>query len=143
MQKVKKVEKKKMELVKVRTGNYHVGDFLVSLKNACLSGRKEIEAPKTRLIKSVAETLFSLGFLREVKEEEAKLIIKLAYRKKEPILSDIRLISKPGLRRYIKAKELERRKEPSVLILSTPKGVMSSEEALKKRVGGEIIAEVL
>jgi len=56
----------------------------------------------------------------------------------------LKLVSKPGLRHYIDMSKLtgRRRRNASKLILSTPKGVLSSDEAVAKNVGGEVIAEV-
>jgi small subunit ribosomal protein S8 len=136
-------KQRKGETIQVMAGNYPVGDFLVRLKNSCLAGKKTAEVPSTKLIKSVAKTLASLGFIEEVSENKGILSVRLTYRKKEPVLTEVKLISKPGLRMYMGVSELEKRKDPSVLILSTPVGVMSSKEAIKKRVGGEVIAEVL
>lgn len=79
----------------------------------------------------------------EVKEKDGKLKARIAYRKKEPIILDIRLISKPGLRIYMSVGELEKIKGPSIFIVSTNKGVMTNKDAIKKRLGGEVIAEVM
>ena len=62
---------------------------------------------------------------------------------KKPILSDLKIVSKPGLRVYIEVRDLEKRRKPSIYLISTSKGILSSREAIKQRVGGEIIAEVL
>ena len=68
--------------------------------------------------------------------------MKLEYRKKEPTLIDLRLVSKPGLRIYAGADELSARRKPSFLVLSTPKGIMTCREAIKQRIGGEVIVEI-
>ncbi len=57
--------------------------------------------------------------------------------------TNIKLVSKPGLRIYKSADELEKIKKPTFLVITTSKGVFSKDEALKKRVGGEVIAEIL
>jgi small subunit ribosomal protein S8 len=76
-------------------------------------------------------------------EKDGQLTAFISYRKKQPLIMDVRLVSKPGLRVYKKADELEKIKKPTILIVSTPKGVMSSREAIKKRLGGEVIVEML
>lgn len=122
--------------------NYPVGDFLIRIKNAALARRREVKVPATKLIKAVAEVLAKEGYLQEVKEDKGEIVVKLAYRKKEPVLLDLKLVSKPGLRIYMGVEDLKKIKRPSIFIVSTPKGVMSSEEAKKKNVGGEVIVEV-
>lgn len=126
-----------------KTTNYPVGDFLIRLKNAVLADKKTLEVPLSRLVKEVAKALAKEKFLEEVSEKEGRLFLRIAYHKKEPILSDIRLVSKPGLRVYMSAKEIGKKKGPSIFIISTPKGVMTSKEAIKKNLGGEVIAEIL
>lgn len=123
--------------------NYPVGDFLIRIKNAALAKRKTVIVPTTKLIKAVAETLEKEGFLSDVKVLDRELTAQLTYQKKAPVVMNVTLVSKPGLRIYADVDELERRRKPSILVISTPKGVMSSKEAVKKRVGGEVIAEVL
>ncbi len=122
--------------------NYPVGDFLVRIKNAALADKREFSVQNTKLIKQVAEVMSKVGYLEKLKVEKNRLIIRLAYHKKEPLLLDIKLISKPGLRIYMGVDELEKKRGSSIYILSTPKGVMASKEAIKKRLGGEVIAEI-
>jgi small subunit ribosomal protein S8 len=123
--------------------NYPVGDFLIRIKNACLAKKREVRVESTKLIHAVARALKNSGYLDEVVKKGKSLSVRIAYRKKEPVIMNIRLISKPGLRIYMSVGELEKVKGPSVYIVSTSKGVMSIEEAIKKRLGGEVIAEIL
>lgn len=122
--------------------NYSIGDFLIRIKNTTLARKKELEVDNTKLIESVAEVLKKEGILTEITKKGGKLIVKPAYRKKEPILMDLKLVSRPGLRIYMSTDELAAIKGPSIFILSTSKGAMTSLEAIKKRIGGEIIAEI-
>lgn len=123
--------------------NYPLGDFLIRIKNQALARGVEVSVPKTKMIFAVANTLVELGVLREVVEENGKIIARLAYRKKEPVLMNLKLISKPGLRIYASVDELKKLKGPKVYILSTPKGIMNSRQAMKEKVGGEVIAEII
>lgn len=124
------------------TTNYPIGDFLIRLKNAALSEKRQFSLPKTNLIKETAKALKRLGYLSEVVEEKSNLVLKISYHKKEPLISDVKLVSKPGVRVYIKAKDLEVYKGASVFLVSTPQGILSSKEAIKKHLGGEVIAEI-
>lgn len=123
--------------------NYPVGDFITRVKNAALSNTKVIRVGKTNYIKSVAEALQREGFLSEVKEEDGEVIVRLNYARKEPVLMDLQLISKPGLRIYETVEELESKRGPEVYIISTSQGVLSSKEAIKKNLGGEVILKAL
>ncbi len=127
-----------------KTTNYPVGDFLVSLKNISLDGGKVVEYKNIRLTREVAQCLVRMGYVDRVEENKEKNTIRvyLKYLRKLPLISDVKLISKPGLRVYWNLKTLERYKKPQMLIMSTPKGILSSKEALKERVGGEVIASI-
>ena len=123
--------------------NYPVGDFLIQIKNAALARKQEVVVANTKLIRAVAGVLKSLGYLEKIKEDAGKITVQITYHRKEPLIGQVRLVSKPGLRIYASVDDLEKEKGPSAFIVSTPQGVMSSKEAIKKRLGGEIIAEVL
>jgi len=123
--------------------NYPVGDFLIRLKNAGMAGKSVVSAKDSKLIRAVASALKKEGFIDEIKEEKGTITVKLSFRKKEPVLLDVKLVSKPGLRVYMNVEELIAKKGPSIVVLSTPLGVVSGKDAIKKKVGGEVIAEVL
>jgi len=122
--------------------NYPVGDFLIKLKNASMADKHDLVVDKTNLIKAVAMSLKKVNYLDEVKEEKGKILVKLTYRNKKPVLINLKLVSKPGLRIYKSVDELEKFRSPSILILSTPKGVLTIREAIKQRTSGEVIAQV-
>lgn len=123
--------------------NYPIGDFLIRLKNASLAGRKSVVTDSSKLVKAVAQVLEKEGYLTDIVEKEGKLSVKLAFRKKSPILVDVVLISKPGLRVYMGKEDLDSIKGPSIFILSTSQGVLSGRQAVKKGLGGEVIAKIL
>lgn len=123
--------------------NYHIADFLIRLKNASMAGIKELTMPSTKLIEGVAKALKDEKFISEISVEDGKITVKLTIYKKKPVLSNVSIISRPGLRIYMGVDELEAIKTPDVYILSTPKGVMSGKKAIKERTGGEVIAKVI
>lgn len=122
--------------------NYPVGDFLIQIKNAALAKRRYVTVPKTKLILSVAKVLNKEGYLEKVTEEKGLLKVQLSFRKKEPVLLDLKLVSRPGLRIYKKSESLKKQKGASFFIVSTPQGVVSSRQAIKQNIGGEAIAEI-
>lgn len=115
---------------------------MIRLKNAALAGNKEFEIDKTQLIKSACSALEKMGFLENFKEKDGRLRVSLSFKNKKPVILGLKLVSKPGLRIYKGADELAKIRKPSILLISTPKGLLSSYEAIKQRVGGEVIAEI-
>jgi small subunit ribosomal protein S8 len=122
--------------------NYPAGDFLIRLKNASRAGLQEVTLRNTKLIEAVAEVLKKEGYLAEVSKQDGQLTVKLAYKSKNPRLTNIQLVSKLGLRIYKNAAAIKSHKGASLYIISTSAGVISSREAVKKGIGGEVIAEI-
>lgn len=135
--------KQKTSLVKYGGVNYPIGDFLIRVKNAALAGRKDVLARDTKLVYSVAQALKRAGYLEKVVKKDGIVLVSLSFKKKRPLLLDIHLVSKPGLRVYKSVEEVEGKKGPSTLLLSTPNGILTSKEAVQKRAAGEVLAEVL
>jgi len=123
--------------------NYPIGDFLIRIGNAAMAGKKEISVASTKLIKETALALKKAGYLAEVDEKKGILTVTLAIKSKKPVLLNIKLISRPGLRIYMGANDVGKKRGPSRYLLTTPKGIMLSSEAIKANLGGEVIAEVL
>lgn len=136
----KKIETKSS--MKFRPTNYPAGDFLIQIKNAAIAHNHEVVVRNTKFVKAIATELKKLGFLHEIEVGKEDLKVSLAYQRKEPVLLDVKLVSKPGLRIYMTRDELSKIKGPSTFILTTPNGIMSSREAIKKGAGGEVIAEI-
>ncbi|MFI5241058.1 MAG: uS8 family ribosomal protein [Microgenomates group bacterium] len=123
--------------------NYLLGDFLIRVKNTAMAKNKTLSTMSNKQIMAVSNALKRLGYFDDVKKDGKKIIVSLAYRHKKPVITNIKLVSKPGLRIYIDTWELAKRRKPSIYLISTPKGILSSKEALKVRTGGEVIVEVL
>ncbi len=142
--KVKSENKIKLNKFKeFKTTNYNVGDFLIRLKNASLARKKVLKVASYSLVREIAKVLEKQGYVKIDSDKGQVLELSIVYSHKEPVLNDIRLISKPGLRVYMSVEEIESKKGPSIFLISTPKGVMTSKEAIKRRLGGEVIAEIV
>lgn len=122
--------------------NYPIGDFLIRVKNAGIAGGKEVSFPANNLVVAVAKLLKSEGYFQDVTVLKGQLTANLKIKSKKPLLMDVKLVSKPGLRIYSNVDELKKKKGASIYIVSTPKGVMTDKSAVKAGVGGEVIAEV-
>lgn len=128
--------------------NYRVADFVIRIKNASSARRKKVEFSFSKLTKNMASLLMKEGFLKGVKEEEkeGKKIItaEIAYDKRMPVFSDVRIISKPSLRIYADANHLAKQEKRGLgdIVVSTSSGLMMGKEALKKGLGGELLFEI-
>lgn len=125
-----------------------IADILTRIRNGYLVKKKTVEAPYSQMIHQIAKVLVKEKFLAKIeiqgkKPAEKKIVLHLKYKGKEPALTGIKRISKPGLRVYTKAKKIPAvRLGFGVTIVSTPAGLMTDREARKKKLGGEIICQV-
>ncbi len=120
-----------------------VGDFIVQLKNAGAVKKTEVLLPYSKLKHAIAEKLKVAGYVAEVRKEEegvgAKLAITLKYNEAGVHhINGVKRVSKPGRRLYSKVSDIYPVKfGKGNLILSTPAGILTDEEARSQNVGGE------
>jgi small subunit ribosomal protein S8 len=125
-----------------------VGDLLVRIKNGYLAKKLEVTMPYSSFKQAVAEVLHSFEFVDDikVKEQDGKKVITIYLRyadSGQPALTDLKQVSKPGRRVYRPYKNLKQvRGGYGILLVSTPEGIMVGEEARKRKIGGEVLAEV-
>lgn len=127
--------------------NDPIGDMIIQIKNAAMAGKRVIELPHSNMKRAVAQTLVEAGYLTSVsvtgEAPKQALRLHLAYDGKSPVLTDLRRISKPGLRLYVGRNEIPRVVGGiGVAILSTSQGIMTGLEAKKRGLGGELLCEV-
>ncbi len=128
--------------------NDPIGDMLTQIRNATMRLRKDVELPHSRMKEELAKLLVKEGYLEKAKNfkesgRPGKMIhLDLKYEDDEPVISEIKRISKPGQRIYAAAKKIPR-KFRGITIVSTSKGLMADREARKKGLGGELIGEVI
>jgi small subunit ribosomal protein S8 len=120
-----------------------VGDFIIRLKNASMVGKEFVIVPYSKLKFEIAQKLLQSGYAKTVSKRGKKtrkyIEIELLYKKKDgPKISGVSRKSKPGKRIYKRAMNIYPIKAGrGILILSTPKGILTGEEARKEKVGGE------
>lgn len=125
-----------------------LADMLTRIRNAQRARQSRCVSPASRLRADVLEVLKREGYIRAWKLEELRpgisnLDIELKYAEGEPVIKEITRVSKPGRRVYTKIKELPRFYSGlGISILSTPRGVMSDNEARAANVGGEVLCRV-
>ena len=122
--------------------NYPVGDFLIRIKNAAQAKNREVADSLTGKKLAIAKALEAADFIEDVKSKDEVLSLSLKFSHKSPVLMDLRLVSKPGRRVYYKLSDIEAKRGPSIFLVSTPKGILTTKEAKKVGMGGEIIAEI-
>ncbi|MBE9604222.1 30S ribosomal protein S8 [Acetobacteraceae bacterium H6797] len=125
-----------------------LGDLLTRIRNGQSARQNRISSPASRLRADVLEVLKREGYIRAWGSEDVRpgvrvLNIELKYSEGEPAIKEISRVSKPGRRVYSKIKELPKVYNGlGISILSTPRGVMSDNEARAANVGGEVLCRV-
>ena len=119
-----------------------VGDFIIQLKNAGMVGKTQVSLPYSKLKHSIADKLAEAGYVESaaVKGKDVKktLEVTLKYEGGAHSINDVKRISKPGRRMYSKVTDIYPVKfGKGHMILSTPAGILTGEEARKANVGGE------
>lgn len=120
--------------------NDTISDFLTRLRNATMASKKTTSVRFSKIVESLAEILKKEGFILSYEKNGNEIDIVL---NTEMPFNHIKRLSKPGIRRYVQAIKIPRPKSDyGMVILSTPKGVLTGNQARKQKVGGELICEV-
>jgi len=125
-----------------------IGDMLTRIRNASSARHEKVLVPSSRLKVRIAEVLKEEGFITDfvLHEDGAQgaITILLKYGPdREPVISEIKRVSKPGLRRYVATDAIPRvLNGMGIAILSTSKGVLADRVARAQKVGGELICTV-
>ena len=128
--------------------NDSLSDMLARIKNAHKANKTSTSCFKSKLNINVLTVLKDEGYIRDfndiqIREGINNIKIELKYHNGNPVIKRIKRVSKPGIRVYSKIDELQKAYGGlGISILSTPKGVMSDQQAKKNNVGGEILCEV-
>jgi small subunit ribosomal protein S8 len=124
-----------------------IADMLTRIKNASIARKSELVLPYSKFKKSLAEVLAKEGFVQGFSEVPGKfksLKITLKYGSAgEPVIADIKRVSKPGQRIYLPVDKIPRTNSGfGITVISTPKGLLTDKQARKTRMGGEVICQV-
>ncbi|MCS7165552.1 MAG: 30S ribosomal protein S8 [Candidatus Calescibacterium sp.] len=125
-----------------------IADMFARIKNAINRKHETVKIPGSKIKKSILELLKKEGYIEDYSIEPLNdysynFVVKLKYYKGKSVINDLKRVSKPGRRIYTPYKEI-----PLILsglgltIVSTSKGIMSHREAMKNKLGGEIIGFV-
>lgn len=125
-----------------------IGDLLTRIRNGQSARLVSVHSPASKLRANVLEVLKREGYIRDysVSQKEAgksEMTIELKYSEGQPVIREIKRVSKPGRRVYTQVKDVPRVYNGlGISILSTPRGVLSDKEAREANVGGEILCRV-
>lgn len=126
-----------------------IADFLTRIRNACKAQHRYVDIPWSKLKQSIADILKSQGFiegylLKIETNQRGTMRIFLKYSTgRYPVIQGITRVSKPGSRRYVKHNELPKfYGGMGVSIVSTSQGILAGMEAMKRKIGGELLCLV-
>jgi small subunit ribosomal protein S8 len=128
-----------------------VGDMLTRIRNALMINRIIVEVPHSKLKVEIARILKAEGYIEDyvIGEETPGPMIHItlkyygARRERKPVITHLERVSKPGRRIYSPRKELPRvMSGMGIAIVTTPKGVMTAQQARRENVGGEVLCYV-
>ena len=128
--------------------NDPIGDMLTRIRNSQMRRKSTVSTPASKLRAWVLDVLADEGYIRGYEEVTGEnghpaIEISLKYHEGDPVIRELKRVSKPGRRVYMSVKEIPSvRQGLGVSIVSTPKGVMSDSNARAANVGGEVLCTV-
>ena len=127
-----------------------VGDLLTRIRNASKANHDTLELPDSKLKREVLRILHAEGFIKsfevipDVPQSRIKVALKYAQtsgQRRQSAITDLKRVSKPGLRVYAGADEMPQvRRGLGIAIVTTSRGVMTGRQARRMGIGGEVLA---
>jgi small subunit ribosomal protein S8 len=124
-----------------------ISNMIIMLKNASLARKENVVLPYSTVKNAIAECLkkegYIAGFSKKTRKNHPVLEVELVYVDKKPKITDVERVSKQSRRVYLGIKQIHPVKGGAgILVLSTPKGILSGREARKEQVGGEALFKI-
>jgi small subunit ribosomal protein S8 len=123
-----------------------IANMLTVIRNANRAELPGVQVSHSKMREGIARILKSEGYISDFAiegEKLKKLKLKLKYEGRKGVITNLRRISRPGLRRYVGATEIPRvLGGMGISILSTPRGLMTGTDARKNNLGGELLCYV-
>jgi small subunit ribosomal protein S8 len=124
-----------------------ISNLLISLKNGGNAGKDTAVMPYSKALAAIAKTLFDAGYIASykkiTKQGHDALELGIAYTNGMPRIHDVKRISKPSRRLYAGVHQIRPVKHGhGILVLSTPKGILTGDQAKSEHVGGETLFEI-
>jgi len=128
-----------------------IADMLTQIRNALKVGHPSVRIPSSKIKAAIAKILKDEGFIEDYyvtnERPQPQLIVRLKYvgerKERHPVITELKRVSKPGRRVYTRASEIPWvRSGLGIAILTTPKGVLTGQQARRLGVGGEVLCYV-
>lgn len=124
-----------------------IADMLTRVRNAVRAKHTRVQIPASKMKLGIARVLKEEGYIKDIEvlkdNPQGTLRLTLRYVDKQPVLNQLKRVSKPGLRVYTRQANIPKvRGGLGVAILSTPQGLMTGTNAYKQGIGGEVICYV-
>ena len=126
-----------------------ISDYLTRIRNAGMAGHRVVTIPASNVKKEMTKILFDQGYILSYKFEqntvqgEIKIALKYDKATKKSVIQKLERISKPGLRKYVNAKEMPRVLNGlGIAIVSTSHGVITNKKAKQENIGGEVLCYI-
>ena len=128
-----------------------IADMLAQIRNALMARKTSLRVPSSKIKAAIAKILKDEGFIEDYyvtsERPQPALVMKLKYvgerKERHAVIEELRRISKPGRRVYVRASEIPWvRSGMGVAIMSTPKGVLTGQQARRLGVGGEVLCYI-
>jgi len=128
-----------------------IADMLARIRNAQMAGHPSVSIPASKIKVAIAKILKEEGFIEDYRvtadRPQPQLIVELKYvgerRDRRPVITGLKRVSKPGRRVYTRASEIPWvRSGMGIAVLTTPKGVVTGQQARRLGVGGEVLCYV-
>lgn len=122
-------------------------DLIIRIKNSYLARKENLSCYYSKFKEEILKKLKELKYIKDYKIEEKDskkmIFVELLYINKEPVITDVKIYSKPGRRYYVSYKDLKPVMSGyGYSIISTPKGIMTNKEARLKKIGGELLFNI-
>jgi small subunit ribosomal protein S8 len=124
-----------------------IADAFTIIRNAIMAKKENVDIPASNTIKSILEVLKKENYIETFKEIEDKkqgvLRVYLRYLFGKPAIKNIKRVSRPGLRMYVKADKIPLvLRGKGIAVVSTSKGIVTDKEARQLGLGGEVIGYI-
>jgi small subunit ribosomal protein S8 len=121
-----------------------IGDFIIRIKNGNLAGKESITTYTSKMKEAIADALVRSGFVKSFSKDGKMIDVVLNYKSdKSAKIIGVQRVSKPSRRVYQKSTDIKPFKNGfGSFIISTPNGVLSNKEAVKQKVGGEVLFKI-
>ena len=125
-----------------------IADYLTIIRNGCSAGFNYVDVPASKIKRQITRVLYAQGFVKRfiLIEDGLQGLVRIWLKydpEGKPVINTIKRVSTPGRREYVGSGNLPRvRNNLGIAILTTPKGIMTSQEAARNNVGGEVLCLV-